>query len=172
MLLAETTIADQSLLKIALRSANQVDVFSMGVIVRKGGRMAFASKLARRQRLSETYQILRSHANNASAWAVNFRYKKERDRRHKWQDQHLDAFGFSLSCTIANQQVGAHGDRCRSYPKPQGGCGPTMQPVCIPGSSTLRSCPKWPGRALVSLASQPGHGRRTTARSAIEQYWY
>ena len=82
--------------------------------------MAFDIKLARRQRLSETYQILRSHANNASTWAVNFRYEKERDRHHKWQDQHLDAFGFSLSCTIANQQVGADGDRCHHTPSRKG----------------------------------------------------
>jgi len=36
-------------------------------------------RLARLQRLSKTYQILREHANSAKAWAVKVRDEKERD---------------------------------------------------------------------------------------------
>jgi len=52
-------------------------------LFKKGRAICDLSGLVRMQGFGETNDILRLHANDAAARAVNVRYEKKRDRRNK-----------------------------------------------------------------------------------------
>src|SRR5436190_12520784 len=70
------------------------------------------------QRLSEAFQILRTHSNHASTRAVNVGYEKERNRQSQRQNQEQDEpppMRAIADQHIAKDRDGDHQTPCRSW---------------------------------------------------------